>query len=222
MACPMTLAAWHRFAIAVLGILAISDRAGIAGGPALELPKLLPEAEELQAALEAAPPHLRDGAGVYLLRSTGYARVRETRNGFTCIVEHGLPTSFEPACFDAEGAASVLPVILYRAELRSKGRSLPEIDRAVADGYLSGRFRAPRRVGICYMLSTRNMVVLDRNSRRVGPAPPHLMFYAPYLTNADFGTTEDLAGGFVIADEGAPTALIIVPVRPGPNVHSHR
>jgi hypothetical protein len=30
------------------------------------------------------------------------------------------------------------------------------------------------------MLSHRNIVVMDRKQKRVGSAPPHLMFYSPY------------------------------------------
>jgi hypothetical protein len=205
-------------AAAAFGLL---GQAAVAGGPPAEMPKLLPEAEEIQAALEAAPPHLRDGAGVYVLKPAGYVCVRESRNGFTCVVERSVASSFEPECFDAEGTETVLPVVLYRAELRAKGESLSDIDHAVGDAYMSGRFRAPRRTGICYMLSTKNVVLVDRDSGKVGPAPPHLMFYVPYLKNADFGATPDFASHFIVADEGTPTALLIVPVNLNQGGHQH-
>jgi len=50
------------------------------------------------------------------------------------------------------------------------------------------------------------------------PFPPHLMFYAPYLTNADLGLDGTLGpdgnpvGPAFVAGEGSPQALIIVPV----------
>lgn len=84
--------------------------------------------------------------------------------------------------------------------------TLEQIDRAVATGYASGQFIAPRRVGICYRLSDRNVVVLDRKSAKVGPVGPHLMFYSPNLQNKDFGATQDLASHFLIAEEGSPGA----------------
>jgi hypothetical protein len=48
--------------------------------------------------------------------------------------------------------------------------------------------------------------------------PPHLMFYAPYLTNAELGAGDVLgpdgnpASPAFVAVEGTPLALIIVPV----------
>ena len=67
------------------------------------------------------------------------------------------------------------------------------------------------------MLSTENLVP---NEKGVAvPFPPHVMFYAPYLTKAELGVDRtDLgadgnpnAAAFV-AGEGTPHALIIVPV----------
>jgi hypothetical protein len=212
---------FRKMSLMAVTVMDLLCHAAMAGGPAAELPKLLPDSEEIQAALEAAPAHLRAGAGVYVLKSGGYERVRESRNGFTCIVERSVASSFEPECFDPEGTETVLPVVLYRAELRAKGESLADIEHAVGDAFLSGRFRAPRRIGICYMLSTKNVVLMDRETGSVGPIPPHLMFFVPYLTNADFGATPDFESHFIIADEGTPSALLIVPVGSGQSGHQH-
>jgi hypothetical protein len=179
------------------------------------------EDEEIPIALSAAPEHLRAAAGVYVLRATGFVRVRESRNGFNCLINRELPDSFEPECFDAEGSATLVPVILYQTELRSQHTSAAEIARAVGLGFSSGRFRAPRHTGICYMLSTRNVVVMDRKTARVGAVGPHLMFYAPYALNAEFGATSDLKSRFLIADEGTPFAMAIVPVSDSePSAHA--
>jgi hypothetical protein len=179
------------------------------------------EDEEISIALSAAPEHLRAAAGVYVLRSTGFVRVRESRNGFNCLINRELPDSFEPECFDAEGSATLVPVILYQTEMRSQHSSAAEIARAVGLGFSSGRFRAPGHTGICYMLSTRNVVVMDRTTGRVGAVGPHLMFYAPYSLNTEFGATLDLKAHFLIADEGTPFAMVIVPVSgTEPNAHA--
>jgi hypothetical protein len=179
------------------------------------------EDDEISIALSAAPEHLRAAAGVYVLRSTGFVRVRESRNGFNCLINRELPDSFEPECFDAEGSATLVPIIVYQTELRSQHSSAEEIARAVGLGFSSGRFRAPRHVGICYMLSSRNVVVMDRKTGRVGAVGPHLMFYAPYSLNAEFGATSDLKAHFLIADEGTPFAMAIVPVADtAPNAHA--
>ncbi|MFL6575036.1 MAG: hypothetical protein ACJ8MR_00345 [Povalibacter sp.] len=194
----------------------------IAGNHPAALPPLLPEAEEIQSALEGAPAHLRERAGVFVLKSTGYVRARETRNGFTCLLVREWSRSFEPTCFDPEGTASILPVILFRTEQVANGTSDAGIRAAVAEGYRTGKFRAPQRVGVAYMLSKRNIVVLDHETKKVGGAPPHLMFYSPYMSAEDFGTTADFASHFGVADEGTPTAMIIVPVELGGAEHAHK
>jgi hypothetical protein len=69
----------------------------------------------------------------------------------------------------------------------------------------------PSRPFDIYMLSTENMVPDDKGV--VEPFPPHVMFYAPYLTNADLGSDGQAgAGPAFVASEGTPYALIIVPV----------
>jgi hypothetical protein len=66
------------------------------------------------------------------------------------------------------------------------------------------------------MLSTEN---LPPNAKgEVIHFPPHVMFYAPYLTNAELGLGGPLGpdgnpeGPAFVAGEGTPHALIIVPV----------
>ena len=118
---------------------------------------------------------------------------------------------------DAEGTRTHLPRILKVAELRAQGKSREEIQRFVADAFAKGIFQPPRRPGVDYMLSTENLVPNEKGV--VGPYPPHVMFYAPYLTNADLGVDRtDLGadgnprGSAFVAGEGTPHALIIVPL----------
>lgn len=175
-------------------------------------PSAMTEPEEIQAALEAAPAHLRDAAGVLVLGNSGYRRVRGTSNGFNCLVVRETPAAFEPRCYDAEGSESLLPVVTFRAEQRARGVARADIDREVAARYSRKEYFAPRRVGVCYMLSMRNVVVVDRAVARVGRVGPRVMFYAPNLRNADFGATPDLEARFLVADEATHSSMIIVPV----------
>jgi hypothetical protein len=195
--------------IALLGLLAAYPLAAGALPAQKDFPPLLVESQETAAALEAAPEHLRPDAGVYVLTSMGYRRVRASRNGFNCLIERDLPGAFEPRCFDAEGSATLLPVIFFRAEQRARGATRAYIDREVKVRYQSGEFVAPRRVGICYMLSTRNTVVDGGKLARVGP---RLLFYAPNLSNADLGSTPDLESRMLVVDEASAAAMIVVPV----------
>ena len=62
------------------------------------------------------------------------------------------------------------------------------------------------------MLSTENITVVDAEKGIVAPYPPHVMFYGPYMTNADLGSDGNPRGPAFVAGEGTPHALIIVPV----------
>jgi hypothetical protein len=179
-------------------------------------PQLMERQREIALALSACPPAIASKAAVYVLEKSGYLKVRDSGNGFTAIVQHTVPTSQEPLCMDAEGTRTHLPRVLKIAELRAEGKSSAEIKRFVADSFAKGIYRPYGRPGINYMLSTENLVTNEKGV--VVPFPPHIMIYAPYLTNADIGVGPELGpdGNFVgpaiVAVEGTPQALIIVPV----------
>jgi hypothetical protein len=155
-----------------------------------QLPQLLPREKEIALALSAAPEHLRKGAGVYVLERSGFVKVRDSANGFTCIVNRDHPLNQKPVCFDAEGTATILPKILRVGELLVQGKPMSEIDREIEEGFMSGKYISPRRAGVAYMLSgdIRNF---NPGTGKVESFPPHVMFYAPNLTNADLGTTPE-------------------------------
>ena len=111
---------------------------------------ILPRDVEIELALNAAPKHLRDGATVLVFESTGYVKAREGTNAFTCVVSRRGGDVF-PVCWDAEGAKALLPIDLDDATLRLAGASIAEIERQVADGFKSGKYRAPARTGVAYM-----------------------------------------------------------------------
>jgi hypothetical protein len=74
--------------------------------------------------------------------------------------------------------------------LLMQGKPVPEIDAEIAEGFRTGKYISPRRAGVAYMLSgdIRNY---NPHTRKVDSFPPHVMFYAPNLTNADLGTTRE-------------------------------
>ncbi len=182
-------------------------------------PPLMERGKEIAMALSACPPSIASGAAVYVLEESGYVKVRDGQNGFSAIVQHSLLTSREPQCMDAEGARTLLPRIVKVAELRAQKKTPEEIKRFIADAFAKGVFKPPTRQGVNYMLSTENLVPDDNGV--VGSFPPHVMFYAPYMTNADIGSEGQAAGGpAFVAGAGGPYALIIVPVG-GAAAHKH-
>lgn len=149
-----------------------------------EMPKAtydfsLPREERIKLAESAAPPEISGKATVYLLERTGYVKVREGTNGFSCFVDRQTPLNLEPTCFDAEGSATTLLTRLFAEEERGKGKSEEEITAAIEAGYKSGKYHAPQKPGIVCMMSDSGYLYIAERNQMVN-IPPHLMFYLPY------------------------------------------
>ena len=169
---------------------------------------VLPPDLEIELALNAAPAHLRDSATVLVFGSNGYVKAKEGTNAFTCVVSRRGGDVF-PVCWDAEGAKALLPIDLDEAKLRLAGMSIAEIDRQIADGFKNGKYRAPSRTGVAYMLSPMRYRI-DEHGRVTPSNPnPHVMFYGPGLTDADIG---GVRGSLVFMNKVGPDGMIIVPV----------
>jgi hypothetical protein len=198
-----------------LAYLAISGLVLISGVTAAadDRSAVLPVQEEVEMALSAAPSHLRDGAGVHILGPEGYVRHRASTNGFECLVEREGADGTAPICFDSEGAQTTLKAVFYRQALLQSG-----VDRATARqrtkaAYQRGELLAPRRPGIVYMLSTHFRSRNAKSNQLECVFPPHVMFYAPYLKNSDFGIPRSDFGSTQrpwILNEGEPDAYFIV------------
>ncbi len=169
---------------------------------------VLPPDIEIELALNAAPAHLRDGATVFVFGSTGYVKAKEGTNAFTCVVSRRGGDVF-PVCWDAEGAKALLPIDLDEAKLRLAGMSIAEIDREVADGFKNGKYRAPSRTGVAYMLSPMRYRIDEHGTVTPANPNPHVMFYGPGLTDADIG---GVRGSLVFMNKVGPDGMIIVPV----------
>jgi hypothetical protein len=188
--------------------------------PFEQLPKIfdasVPRDQQISLALSAGPEGVRDKATVYVLGPKGYEKAREGTNGVSCLVGRHLvkptETTVEPMCYDAEGSQTLLLAELHRAELLAKGTSEADIKTDIANGYKDGRFKAPSKPGVLYMLSGDN---------RLGPTPDHgtahipghFMFYAPYMTGKELGY--DSAAPFLV-QPGEPGAKMVV--FPDPNL----
>src|ERR1700741_4008667 len=85
---------------------------------------------EIARALSAAPPEVRPHAGVYILEQHGFVKVRESQNGFNCIIERRANHT-APMCYDAEGSNSTLQATLKRGELLMQGVGPSEIEKRI-------------------------------------------------------------------------------------------
>jgi hypothetical protein len=197
--------------------------AGLVGsGPQTEMPKAaydfsLPREERIKLAESAAPTEISGHATVYLLEESGYVKVREGTNGFSCLVDRQTPLNLEPTCFDAEGSATTLATRLFVEEQRGKGKSEEQIKAELDAGYKTGKFRVPSKPGIVYMMSGKGFLLIPGTNKLVA-IPPHLMFYAPYATDKDIGSPPGAANMPRVIRAGEPDAYIIV--IPGPVGHA--
>jgi hypothetical protein len=206
--------------VLVLGLMASAATQNTPQEPAKQAPRFdasVPRERQIQLALSAAPAELSSKATVYILGPKGYEKVREGTNAVSCLVERAFIGTAEiavaPACFDAEGSRTLVPVFLRKEELRAQGKSEAEIKADIADGYKEGRFKAPGP-GFLYMMSSENYVY-DPEAKQSGFVPGHLMFYAPYMTAKDVGY-ESVSPAMVpyLVLPGQPDAmLVVVPAR---------
>jgi len=179
----------------------------------------LSRVEKIKLAKSAAPPEIADKATVYVLDSGGYVKVQDGTNGFSCFVDRQTPLNMEPTCFDAEGSATTLLTRFYAEEQRAKGKNEDQIRTEIDDGYKSGKFLAPRKPGIVYMLSDSIYLFIASNNQLVH-APPHVMFYAPYATEKDLGSPPAAINMPRLIRAGQPDAVIIVfPAQKGNATH---
>jgi hypothetical protein len=200
----------------VVGVLSLGALPGIAAAqvPFDQLPKVfdasMPRDQQISIALSAAPEGVRDKATVYVLGPKGYEKAREGTNGVSCLVGRHFvkpaETTIEPVCYDAEGSRTLLLVDLHSEELRSKGTSEADIKTEIANGYKDGRFKAPSKPGVEYMLSTDNRLGPTSDGGTVN-FPGHFMFYAPYMTGKDLGY--DSTAPFLV-QAGKPDARMVV------------
>jgi hypothetical protein len=197
--------------LATLTLLASSSAFAQTATPSRSGPRiLLPREREVALARSAAPASVSAKARVLMFTDSGFVVADSGSNGVTCVVNRSWPQALEPQCYDAEGAASVMPQELRRAELGHRGTPAGEIEREIAAGIASGRFRVPRRPALTYMMSAAQ-VLYDDNGKHVGAWRPHLMVYFPYLTNSELGlaSTPDLRVG-TVSSEGTPGSSLVI------------
>src|SRR5713226_5728271 len=164
----------------------------------------LPRDLEIQLALSALPPHLRDNATVYVLNpDKGFEVARQGTNGFHALVARTGDDTFRgtwplngyrddilyPISFDEAGAKAQMRIFFDAAELQAKGTPPEELKRIIQDRYRTHYYKAPERAGVSYMLSPilRTYVNPDANDDVATANVPHVMHYAPNVSNEDVG-----------------------------------
>ena len=171
----------------------------------------LPRDLEIQLALSALPPHLRDAATVYVLNpARGFEVARPGTNGFHAFVARTGDDAFRgewpltkyrddilyPIAFDNAGAKAQMRIFFDAAQLQAKGTPAAELKRIMQQRLKAGFYPAPARAGVAYMLSPvlRTYVNPDANDTVLTANVPHVMYYAPNVSNQDIGGAQPKPG----------------------------
>jgi hypothetical protein len=164
----------------------------------------LPRDLEMQLALSALPPHLRDNATVYVLNpAKGFEIARQGTNGFHAFVARTGDDAFRgswpltayrddilyPIAFDQAGVQAQMRIFFDAAAMQAKGTPAAELKRIIQQRLKAGLYQAPARAGIAYMLSPvlRTYVDPDANDNVLTVNVPHVMYYAPNVSSEDIG-----------------------------------
>jgi hypothetical protein len=154
-----------------------------------------------------------------VLGPQGYFSAVKGKNGFVCMVQRawfsGLndaefwnPKTRAPICFNPQGARSVLPPFLERTQWALAGASKDEIIARTRAEVAANTFPVPEVGVITYMLAKDAY----HSDRVHGSWHPHLMFFVPKTSAADWGA--NLPGSQVLGDGDGiqPYTIFLVPV----------
>lgn len=171
----------------------------------------LPRDVEIQLALSALPPHLRDSATVYVLNpDKGFEVVRKGTNKFHAFVARTGDDAMRgnwplkeyrddilyPISFDEAGSKAQMHVFFDIAEMQAKGTPPEELKKIIQERFKSNYYKAPDRAGISYMLAPilRTYTNPDGNEDVITASVPHVMYYAPNVSNEDVGGAKPKPG----------------------------
>jgi hypothetical protein len=186
------------FATIAISLIGVSARLSQAAETAIEQ---MPAKLETQFALSALPPALRDKATVYLLDpKKGYELSRQGTSGVACLVERTVwewadfrNDIYIPLCYDAVGTKAHLKVIMDTATLRVQGMSPVALKAEIENRYRNKTYKVPEKAGLSYMVAPVMRAVGPPDMKIHTMSMPHLMFYAPGITNEDIGAVPNLS-----------------------------
>lgn len=148
---------------------------------------------EITLARSAAPGSISQDADVLVLGSHGYENAVKGKNGFVCMVLRswtapaGDPNFWNPklrgpACFNAGGARSYLPIVFKKTDLVVAGMSAEQLLASIKSSFARHELSTMEPGSMCYMMS-RDQYLGDAAKHW----HPHLMFFLPETTAMAWG-----------------------------------
>ena len=169
--------------------------------------------QEIRLARSAAPSPISKDAKVWVLDHGHFVVGDPGHSTEICLVARPTAQTFAPMCGDAEADATIFAVERFRSEKSLAGESFDSVKQQIADGFKSGRFHAPKRPSLIFMMSSAQNLA-DAHGNPVGKVIPHVMVFYPNMRNADYGlvASEDPNMPGVI-EAGSPTSALIVAMK---------
>jgi hypothetical protein len=181
-----------------LACTAVNATTATTDGPPSAL-QPMPKSLEIRFALSALPAPLRANATVYVLDTAkGYVLEHVGTNGQSCFVSRTewkfadyRNDIFDATCYDSVGAKNHMQVLFDVARLRAQGVTPHIMKERIQKGFNTGKYHAPEGSGFSYMTAPlmRTYMSLDPNDKStvITMSMPHVMYYAPNLTDAKVG-----------------------------------
>jgi hypothetical protein len=166
--------------------------------------------QEIHLARSAAPADISKDAKVYVLDHDHYVVADPGRASEACLVARPAEQAFAPMCGDAEADATILAVERFRSVEVLAGKSQDVVKREIADGFKSGRFHAPKRPALIFMMSSAQLLPNPAGTK-ISKFLPHVMVYYPNMDNPDYGLVESQDNNVPgMVEPGSPMSALVV------------
>ncbi|MDQ2889058.1 MAG: hypothetical protein M3R65_00710 [Gemmatimonadota bacterium] len=164
---------------------------------------LMPDkAAEIALARSAAPGPVSRDAEVLVLGRHGFETAVKGNNGFVCMVARSWTATIDPEfwnpkvrvpmCVNAAAARTYLPRVTKITDLGVAGRTLAQVNEAIAAALASKELSPMEAGAMCYMMSKQGY-----GGDGVPHWPSHLMFFYSQTDPASWGA--NLRGSPVLA-----------------------
>ncbi|MDR8393172.1 hypothetical protein NC796_18600 [Aliifodinibius sp. S!AR15-10] len=170
------------------------------------------KAQQIKAAVSAAPANKQDGAKVFGYTQAGeLTTLREASNELICLADDPQNPQFHVVCYYQD----LEPFMKRGRELRAEGLSRSKVDSIRKVEIEAGELYYPEKPMALYSLSGPEDA-FDYEEGKVKKANPLYVVYVPYATEESTGISSAPAGkgGSWLMEPGTPWAHIMFPGRP--------
>lgn len=161
---------------------------------------------EISLARDAAPDSISRDADVMVLGRHGFETAVKGKNGFVCIVGRGWSSAADPdfwnpkvrvpMCVNAPAARTYLQAITKITELGLAGRTITQVNEAIANAIAKKELPAMEAGSMCYMTGKQGY-----GGDVVPHWPPHLMFFYSDTEPAIWGANLPNSPVIAVADQ---------------------